>query len=76
MALYPSIPIDKALYCAREKLMSDATLSERTDWNVDDIIKLLRICLETHFKTIDGRIYTQIDGTPIGKSISGPLADI
>ena len=43
---------------------------------MDDIIKLLTICLETHFKTIDGRIYTQIDGTPIGKSISGPLVDI
>ena len=56
--------------------MKDETLSERTDWNVDDIIKLLQICLETHFKTIDGRIYTQVDGTPIGKSISGPLADI
>ena len=36
----------------------------------------LRICSETHFKNIDGRIFTQIDGTPIGKSISGPLADI
>ena len=39
-------------------------------------MKLLKNCLETHFKTIDGRIYTQIDGTPIGKSISGTLADI
>ena len=39
-------------------------------------MKLLEICLETHFKTIDGKIYTQLDGTPIGKSISGPIADI
>ena len=76
VALYPSIPVEKALSCARERLMKDETLSERTDWNVDDIIKLLQICLETHFKTMDGRIYTQVDGTPIGKSISGPLADI
>ena len=34
------------------------------------------MCLETQFKTLDGRIFTQTDGTPIGKSISGPLADI
>ena len=39
-------------------------------------MKLLEICLETHFKTIDGKIYIQFDGTPIGKSISGPIADI
>ena len=39
-------------------------------------MKLLEICLETHFKTIGGRILKQIDGTPIGKSISGPIADI
>ena len=57
-------------------MKNDDTLADRTDWRVDDIIQLLSICLETHFKTIDGRIFTQIDGTPIGKSISGPLADI
>ena len=51
-------------------------MSERTDWRSDDIMKLLEICLETHFKTIAGNIYTQLDRTPIGKSISGPIADI
>ena len=76
VALYPNIPIPKALECVRRRLLKDSTLSERTDWNPDDIIKLLEICLETHFKTIDGRIFQQIDGTPIGKSISGPIADI
>jgi len=76
VALYPSIPIPKALDCVRRKLLEDTTLSERTDWRPDDIMKLLEICLETHFKTIDGNIYTQLDGTPIGKSISGPIADI
>ena len=76
VALYPSIPVEKALCCVREKLMQDESLADRTEWKVEDIMKLLTICLETHFKTIDGRIYTQIDGTPIGKSISGPLADI
>ena len=59
-----------------EKDYADDKLADRTKWNPDDIIKLLEICLETHFKTLDGRIYTQTDGTPIGKSISGPLADI
>ena len=76
VALYPSIPIPKALDCVRRKLLNDTTLPDRTDWKPEDIMKLLEICLETHFKTIDGKIYTQLDGTPIGKSISGPIADI
>ena len=76
VALCPSIPIPKALDCVRRKLLNDTTLADCTDWKPEDIMKLLEICLETHFKTIDGKIYTQLDGTPIGKSISGPIADI
>ena len=66
VALYPSIPIPKALDCVRRKLLEDTTLSERTDWRPDDIMKLLEICLETHFKTIDGNIYMQLDGSHCG----------
>ena len=76
IALYPSIPIDKALDCIRERLQKDETLAERTEWKPNDIVNLLQICLETHFKTLDGRIFTQTDGTPIGKSISELIADI
>ena len=76
VALYPSIPLPKALECVRRRLLNDTSVSECTDWKPDDIMKLLEICLETHFKTIDGNIYTQLDGTPIGKSISGPIANI
>ena len=49
VALYPNIPIPRALECVRRRLLNDSTLSERTDWNPDDIMKLLEICLETHF---------------------------
>ena len=75
-SLYPKVPLWKALQCTRQALQADETLSKRTDWSVDDIMALLEICLETHFKTLDGYIYTQMDGTPIGNSISGPLAGI
>ena len=69
IALYPSIPIDKKHEIVSERLQKDETLSERTEWKPNDIVNLLQICLETHFKTLDGRIFTQTDGTPIGKSI-------
>ncbi|CAN0134800.1 unnamed protein product, partial [Heterosigma akashiwo] len=57
--LYPSIPVKKALEVVRQKLEEDETLSERTPWSPAQIVELLEICLETHFKTIDGRIFTQ-----------------
>jgi len=51
-------------------------LTGRTKWKVEDIMRLLHISIETYFKTIDGKIYFQRDGLPIGKSISKPLAGI
>ena len=77
-SLYPKVPVKKALECTQEALEADKTLKDRTDWmvDIDDIRKLLEICIETHFKTIDGYIYTQTDGMPIGKLISGPTAGI
>ena len=76
VGLYPSIPLKKALEVIREKLEADDTLSSRTDWKVGDIMKLLEISKETYFKTLDGEIWVQVDGCPIGKSISGEIAEI
>ena len=39
-----------------EKLMHDESPADRTEWKVDGIMKLLTICLETHFKLVDGFI--------------------
>jgi hypothetical protein len=75
-ALYPSIPIEKALECIRERLIEDETLEGRTKWSVENIMELLKICLQTYFKTLDGKLWKQTDGCPIGKSISGEIAEI
>ena len=61
-SLYPKVPVKKALECVREALEADTTLKDRTDWAIDDIMKLLKICIEIHFKTVDGYIYTQTIG--------------
>ena len=74
--MFPNIPVKKALEVVREELENDETLSGQTKWKVNDIIKLLDISIETYFKTLDGKIYFQRDGLPIGKSISKPLAGI
>ena len=76
VGLYPSIPLQKAFEVIWQKLEADDTLSSRTDWNIDDIMKLLEISMGTYFKTPDGKIWVQVDGCPIGKSISGEIAEI
>ena len=66
----------KALEVIREKLKTKDTLSDGTDLKVADKRKLLEISMETYFKTLDGKIWVQVDGCPIGKSISGEIAEI
>jgi len=76
VGMFPNIPVKKTLEVVREELTNDETLQLRTKWKIDDIMKILEICIETYFKTIDGKISFQSDGLPIGKSISKPLAGI
>ena len=70
------IPLEKALKLTNKHLKKDITLKERTNWSPKQTTNLKMICLVTNFRTFEGSIYTQTDGTPIGKSISGPLAGI
>jgi len=76
VGMFPNVPVKQTLQVTRDKLEKDETLSSRTKWSVEEIMKLLEISIETYFKTIDGKIYFQRDGLPIGKSISKPLAGI
>ena len=76
IGMFPNVTVQKTLEVVREKLETDDSLKLRTKWEVKDIMKLLEISVETYFKTIDGKIYFQRDGLPIGKSISKPLAGI
>ena len=60
-----------------EQLKRDKALKDRTKWKPKQITNLLQICTEeTHFMDYRGKIWTQTDGTAIGKSISGDLAAI
>ena len=60
----------------QKELRYDKTLKERTKWKPKDIVKLLRICIETHFYDYEGNIWTQKEGSPMGKSISGVICCI
>ena len=58
-SLYPKVPVKKALECVREALEADTTLKDRTDWAIDDIMKLLEISIEKHISRPSIDIYTR-----------------
>ena len=73
-SLFPSIPIKPTLSLIHKKLQYDKMLKDRTEWKAKNIVNLIEICTEeTHFKDFEGNIWTQTDGTAIGKSISGDI---
>ena len=76
VGMFPNVPVKKALEVVKEELINDESLRLRTDWKPQDVSKLLEISVETYFKTLDGKVYFQRNGLPIGKSISKPMAGI
>ena len=59
VGMFPNVPLKKTLEVVREELDNDDTLQLRTKWEIDDIMKLLEISIETYFKTLDRKIYFQ-----------------
>ena len=54
-ALCLSIFVKKSLEIAKDEQQNDKNLSEITEWSPKEIVvDQLQICLETHFKTLDG----------------------
>ena len=51
IGMFPNVPVKKTLEVVREELQKDETLKLRTDWEIDDIMKLLEIFIET----LDGK---------------------
>ena len=76
-SLFPSVPVKQTLSLIQSKLQRDKSLKDRTKWKPEQITNLLEICTEeTLFMDYKGQIWTQTDGTAIGKSISGDITAI
>ena len=52
VGMFPNISVKKTLEVVRGELQNDDTLGSKTEWEVDDIMKLLEITIETYFKTL------------------------
>ena len=75
-ALYPSVPIKKAIDAIMDMLQADFdSVSSRTNLSLLDIKNLLELCLGTCYFMFDDHIYTIEDAGPIGLSLMVVIAE-
>ena len=76
VSLFTNIPIDLAVTVARRNLEFDDTLEDRTQFDVDDIILLLEMCLNATFLQFQETCYQQKQGTAMGSPVSVTVANL
>ncbi|XP_064477770.1 uncharacterized protein LOC135391440 [Ornithodoros turicata] len=76
VSLFTNVPTDVAIAVAQARLRHDDTLPARTSLSIEDIVVLLRFCLnQTHF-AFRGQVYHQIAGCPMGSPVSVTMANL
>ena len=73
--LYTSIPQDLAIESLEELLNENPNWKDKTKLKHDDIINLTKLCLKSTVFQFNGKYYKQIQGTPMGSSVSVALAE-
>ena len=76
VSLFTNVPTDLAIEVARKRLENDETLEERTCLDVDDIIRLLKMCLDATYLTFRNTHYQQTFGTAMGSPVSVTVANL
>jgi len=75
-ALFTSNPIEEAILVIRRRLTEDETLPDRCELDVEQIITILKFCLETTYLVSNGVFYRQIQGAPMGYPVSPAVTDL
>ena len=76
VSLFTNVPTDLAVTVARRRLLEDETLKERTCLDVDEIIKLLQLCLDATYVCFRGVYFQQTFGTAMGSPVSVTVANL
>ena len=76
VSLFTNVPLDQTMLVIRNRLDSDNTLRERTNFLTEDIMSLLEFVLSTTYFQFDGSFYQQVFGAPIGSPVSVAVADL
>ena len=76
VSLFTRVPVQLAIKTIQNYLRSDDNISDRTKLNVDDIMQLVRLCLENNDFIYRGTYYHQSYGCAMGSPISVIAANI
>jgi hypothetical protein len=76
VSLFTKVPTDLTITVAREKLEADDSFSECTALSADNVIHLLRFCLDATYLSFRGKFYKQIYGTAMGSPVSVTVANM
>ena len=76
VSLFTNIPVNLACRIAEERLNADDTLGDRTGLSPEQVLSLLRLCLNATFLAYQGEYYQQIFGTAMGSPVSATIADL
>ena len=76
ISLFTRVPVGLAIQVARQRLQADDTLSDRTSLDVEEVISLLSLCLNSTFFVFRGVFYQQVFGTAMGSPVSVVMANM
>jgi hypothetical protein len=76
VSLFTAIPVEKTCEHIRNKLLKDATLQQRTNLTIDDIIKLLRFTLSNSFSNYNKQTYKQIHGCAVSPIVANLCLEV
>ena len=80
-SLFTSVPTDVACDIVKKRLeaemeKADSSVRAQTAMDVDDIMILLRLCLNTTYFQVNGKFYKQKQGTAMGSPVSVVIANL
>ena len=73
---FTKVPVDLTVKGAHERLSMDTSLIERISLSADQVVKLLRFCLDATFLSYRGDFYQQTFGTAMGSPVSVTVANL
>ena len=75
-SLFTNVPTNLAVDVAHRRLQDDVPLEERTAIKVEEIVMLLKLCLDATYICFRSKYYQQTFGTAMGSPVSVVVANL
>ena len=76
VSLFTKVPTDLAIRVACQRLAEDPSLPERSALSPDEVVSLLKFCLDATYLAYRGEVYQQVNGTAMGSPVSVTVANL